>query len=277
MRIEKVSNYIGAEIHDFSIRDIRVPEVRDRVLHALHENELLIFKGLDISPGEQVELARVIGEPVPFVMSQYRHPEHPEIMISSNEVVNGKAYGVPRVGNFWHQDSSYTDNPTTYTLLHGINIPRWSGDTLFSSAGNVYDRLSQHWKDKISGRDAVHTVRKRFKIRPEHAGYSITELMKKADELHPPVTHPLVKIDPYTKLPYLYGAKDYLDYVIGFDANENQEFLNLVEELVTDPGHGYRHKWTKGDLLLWKTETAYHAVTDVEDNQSRTVHRVAVK
>ena len=137
MRIEKVSNYIGAEIHDVSIRDIRVPEVRDRVLHALHENELLIFKGLDISPGEQVELARVIGEPVPFVMSQYRHPEHPEIMISSNEVVNGKAYGVPRVGNFWHQDSSYTDNPTTYTLLHGINIPRWSGDTLFSSAGNV--------------------------------------------------------------------------------------------------------------------------------------------
>jgi len=32
MRIEKVSDHIGAEIHDVSIRDIRVPEVRDRVV-----------------------------------------------------------------------------------------------------------------------------------------------------------------------------------------------------------------------------------------------------
>jgi len=277
MKVIKVNDYIGAEVHEVSIRDIRQPEIRDRILQALHENDLLIFKGLDISPAEQVELARAIGEPVPFVMSQYRHPEHPEIMISSNEVVNGKPYGVPRVGNFWHQDSSYTDNPTTYTLLLGINIPEWSGDTLFSSAGDVYERLPLFWKEKIAGRNAVHTVRKRFKIRPEHAGYSITELMKKADELHPPVTHPLVKTDPYTNLPYLYGAKDYLDSVAGFDANENEAFLNLLEEIVTDPAYGYRHKWTRGDLLLWKTETAYHAVTDVEENQSRTVHRVAVK
>lgn len=277
MKVIKVNDYIGAEVHEVSIRDIRQPEIRDRILQALHENDLLIFKRLDISPAEQVELARAIGEPVPFVMSQYRHPEHPEIMISSNEVVNGKPYGVPRVGNFWHQDSSYTDNPTTYTLLHGINIPEWSGDTLFSSAGDVYKRLPLFWKEKIAGRNAVHTVRKRFKIRPEHAGYSITELMKKADELHPPVTHPLVKTDPYTNLPYLYGAKDYLDSVAGFDANENEAFLNLLEEIVTDPAYGYRHKWTRGDLLLWKTETAYHAVTDVEENQSRTVHRVAVK
>jgi len=277
MKVIKVNDYIGAEVHKVSIRDIRQPEIRDRILQALHENDLLIFKGLDISPAEQVELARAIGEPVPFVMSQYRHPEHPEIMISSNEVVNGKPYGVPRVGNFWHQDSSYTDNPTTYTLLHGINIPEWSGDTLFSSAGDVYKRLPLFWKEKIAGRNAVHTVRKRFKIRPEHAGYSITELMKKADELHPPVTHPLVKTDPYTNLPYLYGAKDYLDSVAGFDANENEAFLNLLEEIVTDPAYGYRHKWTRGDLLLWKTETAYHAVTEVEENQSRTVHRVAVK
>lgn len=277
MRIEKVSDHIGAEIHDVTIREIRHPEVRTEIMKALHDNELLIFKGLELSAGEQVELARLIGEPVPFVMSQYRHPEYPEIMISSNEIIDGKAYGVPRVGNFWHQDSSYTSNPTTYTLLHGVNIPQWSGDTLFSSAGNVYDRLPAYWKEKISGRQALHTVKKRFKIRPEHVGYSITELMNQAEQLHPPVVHLLVKTDNFTQRLYLYGAKDYLDRVIGFDANENHDFLNLVEELVTDSNYVYRHKWTKGDLLLWKTETAFHAVTDVEDNQSRTVHRVAVK
>ena len=277
MEIKKVSDYVGAEIHGISIREIRNPEIRDRVLQALHENELLIFKDLEISPAEQVELACLIGEPVPFVMNQYRHPEHPEIMISSNEVVDGKAYGVPRVGNFWHQDSSYTGNPTTYTLLHGIRIPQWSGDTLFSSARNVYDRLPGVWKEKIRDRRAVHTVRKRFKVRPEHVGYSITEVMQQAEKLHPPVAHDLVKIDQHTQRSYLYGAKDYLDYVIGLDANENQDFLNLLEELVTDNRYVYRHKWTKGDLLLWKTETAYHAVTNVEDSQARTVHRVAVK
>ncbi|KVM74842.1 TauD/TfdA dioxygenase family protein [Burkholderia stagnalis] len=277
MKIEKVSEYVGAEIHDITIRNIRNPEIRAQVLQALHDNELLIFKHLEISPGEQVELARLIGEPVPFVMNQYRHPEHPEIMISSNEVVDGKAYGVPRVGNFWHQDSSYTDNPTTYTLLHGITIPASSGDTLFSSARDVYARLPEAWKKKIDGRHAVHTVRKRFKVRPEHVGYSIAEIMQQAEKLHPPVEHPLVKLDARTGRRYLYGARDYLDYVIGFDANENHDFLTLLEELVTDSRYVYRHKWTKGDLLLWKTETAYHAVTHVEDNQARTVHRVAVK
>ena len=277
MQIKQVSDYVGAEIHDITIRDIRDPEIRERVLQALHDNELVIFKHLEISPGEQVELARLIGEPVPFVMSQYRHPEYPEIMISSNEVVDGKAYGVPRVGNFWHQDSSYTDNPTTYTLLHGITIPASSGDTLFSSARDVYTRLPEIWKRKIEGRQAVHTVRKRFKVRPEHVGYSIAEIQQHAEKLHPPVKHDLVKRDARTGRPYLYGARDYIDYVIGFDANENQDFIALLEELVTDGRYVYRHRWTKGDLLLWKTETAYHAVTHVEDNQARTVHRVAVK
>ncbi|MCM2578521.1 TauD/TfdA dioxygenase family protein [Streptomyces meridianus] len=277
MQIKELSPSIGSEMTGVTYEDLQRPEVFDQLADMVQRRELAVVRGLDITPEQQIALASRAGRPVPFVLAKYRHPDHEQIMISSNAMRANKPIGVARVGNFWHQDSSFVKDPAPFTMLHGVDVPSDSGHTLFASACDVYDRMPQEWKDKIAGRTALHTVTKRRRISEEHVGLSIAELKALIDEQHPKVEHPLVRTDVVTGRPYVYGAPEYMDSVVGFDANENAEFFALLDSLIQDPEHVYTHRWTMNDLVVWKTATTFHAATDVEPGVNRTVHRVSIE
>ncbi|WP_306320205.1 MULTISPECIES: TauD/TfdA family dioxygenase [unclassified Streptomyces] len=277
METQRLTPFIGAELTGVDADDLQRPEVFEHFLGLVHQHELAVIRGLELTPAQQIELATKVGRPVPFLMAKYRHPEHPEIMISSNAMKANRPVGVARVGNFWHQDSSYTKDPAPYTMLHGVQVPSTSGHTLYASAADVYERLPQEWKDRIAGRTALHTVTKRQRISAEHVGLSIAEFKELVNQEYPPVEHALVRQDPDTGRPYLYGAPEYMHSVVGFDANENAEFFALIDALIQDPEHVYTHRWTTNDLVVWKTATTYHAATEVAPGVDRTVHRVSIE
>ncbi|WP_239376478.1 TauD/TfdA family dioxygenase [Frankia sp. Cj5] len=277
MRISDITPFIGAELADTTYADLIQPDVFAELVRVLRERELVVVRGLELTPRQQINLASCLGRPVPFVIEKYRHPEFIEIMISSNEVKNNKPVGVARVGNFWHQDSSFIANPAPYTMLHGVTVPSTSGHTLLANAADVYDRMPREWQEKIEGRIGLASVAKRLRIRPEHVGLSVAEFRALADIEHPKVEHPLVRVDPFTKRKYLYGSPEYLDSVIGFDANENEAFFAVINSLLRDEEHVYTHRWTRNDLVIWKTATTYHAATEVEPGAARTVHRISIE
>lgn len=198
-------------------------------------------------------------------------------MISSNEKRNDKPIGVARVGNFWHQDSSYTAAPAPYTMLHGVNVPSTSGHTKFASAADVFRRLPDEWKTKLADRAGLHTVSKRLRITADHVGLSVAEFRALAEVEHPKVEHLVINKDARTGRQYVYGAPEYMDSVIGFDANDNAAFFALLDELIQDEEYVYTHRWTQHDLVIWKTRTTYHIATEVEEGVGRTVHRISVE
>lgn len=277
MKISDITPFIGTEFTGVTYDDLTQPEVFDQLVESLQQRELVVVRGVELTPQQQISLAKRLGRPVPFVIEKYRHPEFTEIMISSNEVKNEKPVGVARVGNFWHQDSTFVADPAPFTMLHGVNVPGTSGHTLYASALDVYDRLSQEWKDRLAGRTGVHSVSKRLRIRQEHVGLSVAEFKALIDIEHPPVKHDLVKTDPYSKRPYLYGSREYMHGVEGFDLNENEAFFQAVDDLLADEDHVYTHRWTPNDLVVWKTQTTFHQATEVEPGVSRTVHRISIE
>ncbi|MET0415489.1 MAG: TauD/TfdA family dioxygenase [Actinoplanes sp.] len=276
MRATALTPFIGAEFTGLTYADLQDDDTRDELIAHVHERELVVIRGLDLTPGQQIELAQQLGSPVPFVFAEWRHPDFPQILVSSNEKRGNRPIGVPRVGNFWHQDSSYLDDPAPYTMLHGVRVPGTSGHTHFASAVDVYDRLPEEWKKLLEGRAGLHTLTKQQRIGPEHVGLSIAEMKALVAVQHPAVEHPVVRVDPYTGRRYLYASREYMDSVAGFDANQNEAFFDLVDTLVQDPDHVYVHRWTPRDLLIWKTATTYHVATEVEPGVSRTVHRISI-
>ncbi|MEU7168344.1 TauD/TfdA family dioxygenase [Streptomyces morookaense] len=277
MKISEITPFIGAEFTGFTYEDLQQQDVFDQLTDRLARHQLVVVRGLELAPEQQIALAKRLGRPVPFVIGKYRHPVHPEIMISSNEVRDDKPVGVARVGNFWHQDSTFVADPAPYTMLHGVNVPSTSGHTLYASALDIYDRLPQEWKDKLAGRTGVHTVAKRLRIRSEHVGLSVAEFRALIDIEHPKVRHPMVQTDEGTGRPYLYGSREYMDSVEGFDHNENEEFFSLVDGLLADEDHVHTHRWTPHDLVIWKTRTTFHQATEVEPGVPRTVHRISIE
>ncbi|MCZ4125218.1 TauD/TfdA dioxygenase family protein [Streptomyces sp. H39-S7] len=277
MKSHEITPFIGTEFTDLTYDDLRDDDVFAQLLQALHTRDLVVVRSLDLTPSQQIDLARRIGTPVPFVLQDWRHPEHEEILVSSNETRDDRPVGIARVGNFWHQDSSFVRSPAQYTMLHGVNVPQNTGHTLFAGASDVYDRVPADWRRRIDGRTGRHSLNKQQRIGPEHVGLSIAEMKALVALEHPAVTHPLVQTDPFTGRRYLYAAREYMDGVDGFDANDTEAFFDLVDALVQDPEHVYTHRWTPRDLLIWKTATTYHVATEVAPGTDRTVHRISIE
>lgn len=267
----------GTEFRGLAPTDLTDPAVFGAVKEALAQTHLVVLRAVGISPEEQIGLARRIGIPVPFNISRYRHPDYPELMITSNVVRDGKPVGVARVGNFWHQDSTYLPDPPEYTLLQGVLVPEGHGDTLFASAVDVLAAQPEDLRERAATAHAEHLHSRRFRFRPEHVGLSLPEFRATVDAEYPAAVHPLAPVDEATGQRYAYGSAGYTERVLEFDANDNERWWASIEEYFANPDNIYRHRWTKGDIVIWKTSITFHSATQLPDAAERIMHRVSIR
>lgn len=267
----------GTEFRGLAPADLADPATLDRLREALTTTHLVVIREVAMSPERQIDLARRIGEPVPFNIGRYRHPDHPELMISSNVVRDGKPVGVARVGNFWHQDSSYLPDPPEYTLLQGVLVPDGLGDTLFASATEVLEAQPADLRERATSARAEHRHSRRFRFRAEHVGLSLPEFRATVDAEYPPAVHPLAPIDAGTGERFAYGSAGYTERVLEFDANDNERWFASIEAFFADPERVYRHQWTTGDIVIWKTAVTFHSATTLPDTAERIMHRVSIR
>lgn len=267
----------GTEFNGITPEALSEAEVFGEVLQALAMTHLVVIRQCPVTPEQQIELARRIGKPVPFNIARYRHPEFEEIMITSSAVKDGKPVGVARVGNFWHQDSSYLPDPPEFTLLHGVQVPDGEGDTLFASAADVLDELPAELRKKAEGCTATHLHSRRFRMRPEHVGLSIPEFRAVVDAEYPAAVHELIKSDPDTGQRYVYGSAGYTERVEEFDANDNRRWFEAIETVLAGGAVTYRHRWSPRDIVVWKTQLAFHSATELPPGVERTMFRVSIR
>ena len=66
--------------------------------------------------------------------------------------------------------------------------------------------------------------------------------------------------------------------IVGMSAAESQALLeDLLERSIRDE-FIYRHKWRKGDMLIWDNRAALHrAYFDYDPNEYRLLYRVLVR
>lgn len=267
----------GTEYRGLEAADLTSPDVLADIKDALAHTHLVILRQTPLTSDLQLALAREIGQPVPFNISRYRHPDYPELMISSNVVKDGKPVGVARVGNFWHQDSSYLPDPPEYTLLQGVLVPDGHGDTLFASAIDVLAGLPADLREKAEDATATHLHSRRFRFRPEHVGLSLPEFRAAVDAEYPPAVHPLTPVDLAVGKRYAYGSAGYTERVEEFDANDNERWFSAIEDHFADESRIYRHRWTTGDIVVWKTRITFHSATELPEGAERIVHRVSIR
>ncbi|WP_375754320.1 TauD/TfdA dioxygenase family protein [Corallococcus exercitus] len=270
-----LNNHFGAEVLGLDVRHAQ--EAGDELRQLLLEHQLLLIRGQELSARELVDFARGLGTIKPFLLSNYLHPEFKEILITSNETVDGKPLGVARVGSFWHSDSSYIQSPANTTMLYSIKVPPSGGDTLFSSAYRAWDELDGSLKAKLHNKTAVHTIRKRYKATAADVGFSLHEINEQLKVKVPDVEHPVVRRHPLTGRPALFVSEGYTLRINGLDAQENADLLAYLHEYMTSEDRVYRHQWRVGDILLWDNPSLIHAAAPTDPNIPRTMFRITVE
>lgn len=269
-----LSKAAGAEIIGVDAANLTEQQF-DEVLDCLHNNVVIVIRDQALTPAQQVAFSRRFGELEPHISPVYQMKEQPEIMLLSNEVVDGKLVGNPDAGSEWHSDQSYTDQPCAYTILQSVKVPAHGGDTAWTNMMMAYDTLPAGLKARIARLKGVHNFsrHKNPRIKP------LERLTKEYyDTYSPPdAYHPLVRTHPSTGRKALYcsprstiGIKDMPDEMA-------QPLLDQLFAHLDNPAFVYVHKWRPGDLVVWDNRIANHlAMGGVRAPEIRRMHRTTV-
>ena len=276
MAAKPLSEALGAEVSGIDVSAINEKSFRE-LRDIFHENLVLVVKGQELSPAEQTAFARRFGDIQYHISPEYLMKDQPEVMILSNEKKDGKYIGLPDGGSEWHSDHSYVDQPTGYTMLHAIKVPKDGGDTEWTNMVKAYETLSDDMKQRLDGLIGIHSFNrlKNSRITVPVLHGNDPDYYKRSP---PDAYHPMVRTHPATGKKALYISPR---FTIGIKDMADDDAQPLLDELfahIKNRDLIYRHRWTVGDLLLWDNRSTIHlACGGVPEGQHRRMHRTTVQ
>ena len=240
---------------------------------ALLDNVVLCIRGQSLTPVAYLAAMRGFGKPLTQVRIASRHPEVPEIMILSSEDRDEMGDGKRLVvGAHWHSDDSYKAVPCSLTMLYGVEVPETGGDTQFTNMYRAYDDLSTEMKRRIAGLKVVH------KYDSPRKGTAIATLKRDEAAQLPDVVHPLVRRHPETHRQALYMNPNRMSHILGLEHTESDGLLDELTQHAIQPRYQYRHKWQRGDIVIWDNRCTMHkANADYPAGSRRLMHRIIVE
>lgn len=272
----KLANALGAEIVGVDLSEKLDDAAFTEIERLFNENTVVVFRDQHISPEQHIEFSRRFGELELNVMNEYALDAHPEVLVISNVLENGRPIGLADAGRNWHTDMSYMPKPPRCSLLYALKVPatdgRSLGDTLFVSTAAAYEALPEKTRGKLAGLKAIH----RSSARVRNAENRSQQAKQRGDDL-PDAIHPVVRTHPVTGRKSIYVREGECVGIVGMPDDEALPLIKELSDFCVQPGFMYRHQWRVGDLLTWDNCTAQHlAVNDYALPQERLMYRVTV-
>ena len=272
MRITQLTPHIGAEVTGIDLRKPVDADTRRRLNAAVVDNVALVIRDQDFTAGQYLNAVSLFGEPMEQHFTQYALPDCPLVHEVSNRHQDKSGKRVKH-GAGWHTDHTNHVRPPKYTSLFAVALPSTGGDTAVVNMRAGYEALPDALRRKIHGMKTVNVFQG-----SASATYSGQSADAQADQKPAPVLQPLVRINPENGLKALYFHPVKTENIVGMTAAESQALLNeLLEHAIRDE-FIYRHRWRKGDMLIWDNRAAMHrAHFDYDPGEFRLLYRVLVR
>lgn len=280
-RVRELGPGVGAEITGIDVSAGLDEAAFNAVRDALHEYSVLVLPGQQLTAPDLIVFAKRFGEMRTSFYNRYGVPGFPELSVISNILDDkGEAIGIADAGMLWHTDASYLPKPDMYTLLFGIDIPQADGkslgDTIFASSWRAFEALQADVKKKLRGLRSVHSFIDHLEKKRRTGNLKRAPLTEKQKAELPDVTHPVVRTHPVTGRPCLYVTEGHTARIDGLAAAESDALLKQLADQLHNPAFHYRHRWTRGDLVIWDNCSVHHLAIFDYGTIPRRLHRAGI-
>ncbi|MCB1124497.1 MAG: TauD/TfdA family dioxygenase, partial [Verrucomicrobiae bacterium] len=155
--IKPVAGALGAEIHGINLAEDLSDDVIADIRQALLDYCVVFFRDQELTPEQHLDFARRFGEldEHDFVKGLPNYPYIIRLVREADE----------KGGNFggvWHSDVTHQKAPALGSVLYGIDVPPFGGDTLFANQYLAYETLSSGMKKMLDGLVGIHTAKGPF-------------------------------------------------------------------------------------------------------------------
>ena len=266
-KVEAITPVIGAGISGISLNKDLKSDTVEKIYNALIKYQVIFFREQDLTPESHLQLAKRFGDIDPG------HPVYPHVEgFQSIVLLKNDERSRPDT-NDWHKDLTFKPNPLFASILHGVNVPKIGGDTLWASMSAVYDSLTDGWKEDLEGLEAIHdmgTFRNDFY--KERGINSVNSALKKVGS----AVHKVIEKHPISGKKYLNVNQSFTRNILNVSQGASDHILQFLFQLLARPEFQVRFHWQNNSVAIWDNRiTQHYAVNDYLPN-SRHMQRVTI-
>ena len=268
LRIRRVAGNIGGEVQDLKLGSGLPAEVIGHLNAALVKHKVLFFRGqAHLDDASQQAFGARFGRTVahPTVPA----PQGTRLFELDASKGGGRA-------DSWHTDVTFVDAFPKISILRGVIIPAYGGDTVWANTAVAYERLPDslrqladhlwavHGNDYDYGADRLVVEEERLR---HHRNVFVSAVYE--------AEHPVVHVHPVSgERALLLGH--FVKKLVGLSSTESTRIFELLQNRVTRLENTVRWNWRKDDVAIWDNRATQHFAINDYGNQPRLVRRVTV-
>jgi alpha-ketoglutarate-dependent taurine dioxygenase len=272
IHFENIKEFIGTRVSWDDRADVFAPEAAELIRAKVEERTVLVFPELNLSDEEQLKMTDLMGGKVRLTGRFNKQDNDEDVyQVTLDEKINPQPEYV--LGTFfWHMDGVSVDMPPPFATLLSCRIaPDKGGETEFASTYAAYEGLPDEEKQALEGLKAVHSVKASLSpiadaIPEKHRERVLGIGMEKE--------HPIIWTHQSGRKSMVIGTT--ADHVVGMDVPAGRALLIRLQEWAAQPAFSLRHKWTKGDFVIWDNTGAMHRAIPYDKSTGRMMHRTSI-
>ncbi|TYO64557.1 TauD/TfdA family dioxygenase [Bradyrhizobium hipponense] len=259
---------IGAEIRNIKLSGDLPDQTIAAINSVLLERKVIFFRDQDhLDDTQQERFALRLGKLVP-------HPTLGATNGTGSILELDSARGGGRA-DIWHTDMTFVDAYPKISVLRGVVIPPFGGDTVWSNTAAAYLDLPPPLQRLANELWAVHS---------NAYDYAVKTRASEADKkYHDEVftrtiyetEHPVVRVHPETGERTLVLGDSVLRFV-DIPKYDGQRLFDLFQSHIVAPENTMRWNWKEGDVAIWDNRATQHYPVNDYGEQHRVVRRATI-
>ena len=267
--INAITPTVGLEIIGMTANQLVEPQTAAEAQHALDEHGVVVYREVNISDEQLLAFSRLLDKLVVQPTGEHHYPEIQTITLDPAKT--NALLASYRQGNFhWHIDGAIDEYPQKATLLTARAVDPAGGDTEFANTYAAYAALTDDERAQIADLQVVHS----FAHAQALANQDATEDQRRSWDRVPARVHPLVWTRSNGRQSLLLGAT--AAEIVDWPAAKGRALLERLLDWSTQPQFTLRHKWRKGDLVMWDNTGMLHRALPFEPTSVRLMHRTTL-
>ena len=262
LTVNPQSAHIGALIGGVDLRQPLTTAEVNTIRAALLQWKVVFFRDQHLSHEQHVAFSSQFGE-LTIGHPVFGHVDgYPELYsIAKHRRAN--SYGSEperRPWTGWHTDVTAAVNPPAGSILRGVTIPPYGGDTQWTNLVAAYEALSEPLKAFLN------TLRGEHRFSPPAGANPTAEYLALLQQNTLVSEHPLITLHPETGEKILFISPGFLKTISGLRTRESRVLLELLWEHAVRSEFTVRFKWEPGSIAFWDNRsTAHVAPQDIFD------------
>lgn len=269
LTLRRVAGNIGAEVLDVKITPDIDAETFSQIEAALVKYKVLFFRNqTQLTDEAHQAFGALFGKVV-------AHPTVPSP--SGTKLFELDASKGGGRADSWHTDVTFVEAFPKISILRGVQIPEYGGDTVWANTVTAYEKLPDDLKRFAESLRAVHSNDYDYgaervvaeQQRLDHHRKVFVSAVYEAE-------HPLVHVHPVSgEKALLLGH--FFKRLSGFSSRESARIFELLQNRVIQLENTVRWRWQQDDVAIWDNRSTQHYAVNDYGSQPRLVRRVTIE